>query len=89
MSSERANDGSGDSLRVHARLKTVSKSNESVVGNDSSDTKRSFGVVGAENIGLGDKILDIDGVVELEVGHGENFGENGRGEESGVLDDDL
>lgn len=89
VSGERADNGSGDGLGVHARLKTVGKSDESVVGNNSSNTKRSLRVVGGENIGLGDEILNIDGVVELEVGHGKNLGEDGGGEESGVLDDNL
>lgn len=78
MSAEGENDGSGDRLRVHARLKTVScvSSCQSDIRKRQRErrTKRDERVVGdnssdsqssgTENVGLHDEILDGGGAAE-------------------------
>lgn len=49
-----------------------------------------WGVVGGgRGEGAGDEVFDGGGVEEFDVGEGEDFGEEGGGEEGGVFDDDV
>ncbi len=67
MTSGGNDDGSIDSVRIHARLVVVVHSNQSPVGDNTSDADSAVGVV------AGDEIFDGGGVEELDVGEGENL----------------
>lgn len=49
---------------------------ESPVCDDAGDTEGSIW------LGAGDEVFDCGGVEELDIGEGEDFGEEGRSEES-------
>lgn len=59
---------------------------KSPVGDDTGDLDFLDVTAGA---GAGHQILDASGVEELDVGEGEDLGEEGRREERGVLDDHV
>lgn len=58
--------------------------NKSPVGDDTGNLE-ARGLRGART---GDQVLDTGCVEELDVGEREHLGEQGRGEEGGMLDDD-
>lgn len=78
MTSRRDNNLGLNHVRVHARLSIVVQSNQSPVGDDTSNTTV-----------LDDEILSSEGVEQLDVGAHEELREDGGGEEGGVLDDDV
>lgn len=63
-----------DGIGVHARLVVVVHGDKSPVCNDTGDAE------GAVGVGAGDEIFDCGCVEQLDVGEGEDFGEEGRGE---------
>lgn len=65
-----------DGVGVHAGLVVVVHGDEGPVGDDTGDADGAVGAVGA-----GDQVLDGGGVEELDVGEGEDLGEEGGGEE--------
>lgn len=79
-------DGRGDDVRVHARLRVVVERDERPVRDDARDALAAWGRV--EGVGADDEVLDGGGVHEDDVGEREHAGENGGCEERGVLHDD-
>jgi len=65
------NDGSVDSVGVHARLIIVVHSDEGPVCNDTGNVDITVGHL------AGDEILNSGGVEELNVWEGEDFGQKG------------
>lgn len=78
MASRRDNNLSLNDVRVHARLSIVMQGNQGPVGDDTGNTTI-----------LDNEILSGESVEELDVGAHEELGEDGGGEEGGVLDDDV
>jgi hypothetical protein len=80
--------GSGDDQRsvdgvgVHAGLIVVVHADKSPVGDDTGDTNA---LVRA----AGDEVLNAGRVEQLDVGKLENLGQDGRGEQRSVLDNDV
>ena len=74
-----------DGVGIHAGLVVVMHRHESPISNYASNTDASITLVG----GASDQILDCGGVEELDIWEGKNFGHEGRGEEGGVLDDNV
>jgi len=68
-------DGSVDSVGIHARLIIVVHSNEGPVCDDTGNADITVGHL------AGDEILNGGGVEELNVGKGEDFGQKGGCEE--------
>ncbi len=87
-------DGEGgvDGVGVHAGLIIVVAGDEGPVCDDAGDAEGCWGIVvggGGRGKGSGDEVFDGGGVEEFDVGEGEDFGEEGGGEEGGVFDDDV
>lgn len=78
-------EGRVDGVGVHAGLGVVVDGDEGPVCDDAGDADGGGG--GGE--GPGDEVFDGGGVEEFDVGEGEDFGEEGGGEEGGVFDDDV
>jgi hypothetical protein len=75
-----------DGVGVHAGVVVVVQGDEGPVDDHAGD----LGVLGVTaGGGPGDQILDGGGVEELDVGEGEDLGQQGGGEEGGVLDHDV
>lgn len=72
-------DGGVDGVGVHAGLVVVVHGDERPVGDDAGDLDG--GGVGGRGVGARDQVFDAGGVEELDVGEGEDFGEEGGGEE--------
>lgn len=83
MASGADNDGGIDGVGVHARLVVVVHGDQGPVGDDTSNSDGSVGIL------AGDEVLNGGGVEELDVRELEDLGKEGRGEESSVLDDDI
>ena len=73
-----------DGVGVHAGLVVVVHADEGPVGDDAGNAK--FLTCGGRT---GDEVFDGCCVEELDVGEAEDLGEKSRGEESGVLDNDV
>lgn len=71
-----------DGVGVHAGLVIVVHRDKSPVGDDTGDADALLG-------GTGDEVLDAGGVEQLDVGKLQDLGQDGRGEQRGVLDDDV
>ena len=75
-----------DRVGVHAALVVVVHGHKGPVGHDSRDADLAvFGIARRAS----DQVLDGSGVEKLDVREGEDFGEERRREECGVLDDDV
>lgn len=70
-------------VRVHAHLRVVVERDQRPVGDRARDAAASRGV------GLDDEVLGGGRVEELDVGARERLGEERRGHQRGVLDDDV
>lgn len=75
MAAERADDRSRDSLRVHARLQTMSHTNQSPVGNHTIHASHTCFIT------LNNQVFGTGGIKELDVGKRKKLTENGRSEE--------
>ena len=73
-----------DGVRVHAALVVVVHGDESPVGDDTGDAELTIRPRRAS-----DEVLNSRGVEKLDIGEGQDFAEQSRGKESGVLDDNV
>ncbi|GAO45759.1 hypothetical protein G7K_0011-t1 [Saitoella complicata NRRL Y-17804] len=82
VTSGRDNDRSRDGVGVHAGLVVVVEGDEGPVGDTSGNTETLLGTAG-------DQVLNSGSVEQLDVGELQDLGQEGRGQQGSVLDDNV